>query len=155
MAPAMFVPWRGDWTSEKTGIHPPFKCSHTRSLFTPTTKQLVPKYAISLARFGNLALKVLGWETSLRDCLYKNRRTYTYIHNLSPYTCIFIETYEECIITWNKHVLFIIEYRFLRLRKKICIKITKFVAQIFINKCIKYYMYKNYIGICTYIIHTL
>jgi len=107
MAPAMFVPWRGDWTSEKTGIHPPFKCSHTRLLFTPTTKQPAPKYAISLARFGNLALKVLGWKTSLQDsyCLYKII-IYTHIYTfriLLPVTrVLFIEKYEKCMITWNQ-----------------------------------------------------
>lgn len=80
MAPAMFIPWRGDWTSEKTGIHPPFKCSHTRSLFTPTAKELAPKYAISLARFGNLTLKLLEKLLYAICIAYKKTVTYTYTH---------------------------------------------------------------------------
>lgn len=130
MVPAMFVPWHGDWTSEKTGIHPPFKCSHTRTLFTLTTKQPVPKYAISLARFGNLALKVLGWETSLRDsyCLYETA-PHTYTHNPSP--CYLLKKYEGSIITRN-YLSSVINF-FQPGERMICIKTARIVAQIFIN----------------------
>lgn len=81
MAPAMFVPWRADWTSEKTGIHPPFKCSHTRSHFTPTAEQPVSKYAISHGRFGNLAMKVLGGKL-LRKIHIAYRRLLILLHNM-------------------------------------------------------------------------
>lgn len=126
MAPAMFVPWRGDWTSEKTGIHPPFKCSHTRLLFTPTTKQPVPIRHFSCTIWKSSAESFRLGNFFARFVLLI-RNYYINIFKILPVICVLFINMKDVWLhihvhthtyTW-KLCLFIPGYRFFNLEKRI------------------------------------